>query len=77
MWIGMIAKVHDALTEALECIKENGLIRRYALVWSGRGAPPRIIVWKAADTSDEALRSHLVHSLAGLATESQFTIEKD
>jgi hypothetical protein len=73
----MTTKIHDALTEALECIKASGLIRRYALVWSGRGADPRIIVWKAADSSDEALRNHLVHSLAGLATESQFTIEKN
>jgi hypothetical protein len=73
----MVANVHDALTEALECIKASGLIRRYALVWSGRSAAPRIIVWKAADTSDEGLRNHLVQSLAGLATESQFTIEKD
>jgi hypothetical protein len=73
----MIAKVHDALTEALDCIKASGLIRRYALVWSGRDAAPRIIVWKAADASDEAVRNHLVHSLAGLAAESQLAIEKD
>jgi len=73
----MATEVHDALTEALDCIKVNGLIRRYALVWSGRGAAPRIVVWKAGDTSDEALRNHLVHSLAGLAAESQFAIEKD
>ena len=73
----MVANVHGALTEALECIKASGLIHRYALVWSGRSAAPRIVLWKATGTSDEALRNHLVDSLAGLATESQFTIEKD
>jgi len=73
----MVAKVHDVLTEALECFKASGLIRRYALVWSGRSAAPRIIVWKAADTSDEWLRNHLAQSLAGLATESHVAIEKD
>jgi hypothetical protein len=47
--------------------------------WSGAAGvlAPRIVVWKAGDTSDEALRNHLVHSLVGLAAESQFTIEKD
>jgi hypothetical protein len=73
----MMAKVHDTLTEALDSIKASGLIRRYALVWSGRGAAPRIIVWQAADASDDVVRNHLVHSLAGLAVESQQTIEKD
>ena len=73
----MTAKVNDALSEALECIKASGIIRKYALVWTGRDAAPRIIVWKAADISDEELLDRLRHSLAGLATESQFTIEKD
>lgn len=53
----MTAKLREALTEALESIKAGGLIRRYSLVWTGRGSEaPRIVVWKAADASDEALR---------------------
>jgi hypothetical protein len=32
---------HDALTEALECIKAAGLTRRYSLVWQGRSEAPR------------------------------------
>ena len=73
----MTTKVHDALTEALDCVKASGLIRKYSLVWSGRSEVPRIIVWKAADSSDEALRHSLAESLAGLATESQVTIERE
>jgi hypothetical protein len=73
----MTAKLHDAMTEALECVKAGGLIRKYSLVWSGRSEAPRIIVWKATDASDEALRRLLANSLAGLADESQFSIEKD
>jgi hypothetical protein len=37
---------------------------------------PHIAVWKATDASDEALRHSLAESLAGLATESQVTIER-
>lgn len=74
----MTAKLHDALTEALESIKAGGLIRRYSLVWTGRGSEaPRIVVWKAADASDEALRRTIADSLAGLAAEAQVTIEKN
>lgn len=74
----MTAKLHEALTEALESIKAGGLIRRYSLVWTGRGSEaPRIVVWKAADASDEALRRTIADSLAGLAAEAQVTIEKD
>jgi hypothetical protein len=49
----MTVKLHDALTEALDSLKEAGLIRKYSLVWSGRSEAPRIIVWKALDASDE------------------------
>lgn len=73
----MSAKLHDALTEALDCVKAGGLIRKYSLRWYGRSAAPRIIVWKATDASDDALRRSLRDSVAGLANESQFTIEKD
>ena len=73
----MTAKVHDALTEALDCVKESGLIRKYSLVWSGRSEVPRIIVWKALDASDEELRRSLTHSLSGLAVEAQITVEKN
>ena len=73
----MTAKVHDALTEALDCVKASGLIRKYSLVWSGRSEVPRIIVWKATDASDEALRHSIAESLAGLAADSQVVIEKD
>ena len=73
----MTTKVHDALTEALDCVKASGLIRRYSLVWSGRSEVPHITIWKATDASDEALRHTLAESLAGLATESQVTIERD
>jgi hypothetical protein len=72
----MTAKLHDALTEALESVKAGGLILRYSLVWSGRGDAPRIVIWKAADVPDEALRRTIADSLAGLAAESQITIEK-
>jgi hypothetical protein len=71
------AKLHDALTEALECVKAAGLIRRYSLVWVARSEAPRILVWKATDAPDEALRRSIADSLAGLAAESQLTIEKD
>jgi hypothetical protein len=73
----MTVKLHDALTEALDCLKAAGLIRKYSLVWSGRSEVPRIIVWKGGDTSDEALRRSVAHSLAGLAVESQITVEKN
>jgi hypothetical protein len=73
----MTTKVNDALTEALDCVKASGLIRKYSLVWSGRSEVPRIIVWKATDASDEALRHSLAESLAGLATESQVTVERE
>jgi hypothetical protein len=73
----MTAKVHDALTEALDCVKERGLIRKYSLVWSGRSEVPRIIVWTGTDATDEELRRSLAKSLAGLAVDSQVTIEKD
>jgi hypothetical protein len=55
----MTTKLHDALTEALECVKAGGVIRKYSLVWSGRSEAPRIIVWKATNTSDDALRRSL------------------
>jgi hypothetical protein len=73
----MLTKLHDALTEALECAKVAGLIRKYSLVWSGHSQAPRIVVWKATDDSDEALRRSISEALAGLAAESQLTIEKD
>jgi hypothetical protein len=73
----MIAKLHEALTEALECVKTAGLIRRYSLTWSGRSEAPHIVVWKATDTSDEALRRSISESLVGLAAESQITVEHD
>jgi hypothetical protein len=73
----MTAKIHDALTEALDCVKESGLIRKYSLVWSGRSEVPRIVVWKGTDATDEELRRSLAESLAGLAAESQVTIEKN
>ena len=73
----MTTKVHDALTEALDCVKASGLIRKYSLVWGGRSEVPHITVWKATDASDEALRHSLAESLAGLATESQVTIERE
>jgi hypothetical protein len=67
----------NALTEALECVKSAGLIRRYSLVWDAGSDAPRIHVWKATDAPDEALRRSIAGSLAGLAAESQLTIEKD
>jgi hypothetical protein len=73
----MTAELHDALTEALEYIKAGGLIRKYSLVWSSRSKAPRIIIWKATDASDQSLRRSIADSLAGLAAESQITIEKD
>ena len=73
----MTVKLHDALTEGLESLKAAGLIRKYSLVWSVRSEAPRIIVWKAVDASDEALRRSVAHSLAGLAVELQITVEKD
>jgi hypothetical protein len=73
----MTAKVHDALTEALDCVKESGLVRKYSLVWSGRSEVPRIVVWKGTDATDEELRRSLPESLAGHAADSQVTIEKD
>ena len=73
----MATKVSEALADALENVKAGGLIRKYSLVWTGRSEAPRIIVWKAADLSDDELRRKLVESLAGLAAESQLAIEKD
>jgi hypothetical protein len=74
----MVTELHDALTEALECVKAAGLIRRYSLVWSGgHSRAPRIVVWKATDDPDEALRRAIAKALAGLAADSQLTIEKD
>lgn len=73
----MTAQLHDLLTEALESIKSGGLIHKYSLVWAGRSEAPRIIVCKSADISDDVLRRTIVSSLAGLAADSQITIEKD
>jgi hypothetical protein len=73
----MDSNLHDALTEALECVKTAGLIRRYSLTWSGRSEASHIVVWKATDTSDQALRRAISESLAGLAAESQITINHD
>ena len=70
-------KLHDALSEALETIQAGGLIRKYGLVWSRRSEAPQIIVWKATDTPDDALRRTIANSLAGLAAESQIIVEKD
>jgi hypothetical protein len=58
-------------------ISRLAVIREYSLVWSRRSEVPRIIVWKAIDASDQSLRRSIAHSLAGLAAESQITIEKD
>ena len=73
----MTAKLHDPLTEALESIKAGGLIRKYSMVWADRSEAPRIALWKGADISDDELRRIVVHSLAGLAVDSQLSIEKD
>jgi hypothetical protein len=73
----MTARVQNALTEALDCIKSGGLIRKYSLVWNGGSEVPRIIVWKATDSAEEALRRSVADSLAGLAAESQVIIGKD
>lgn len=72
----MTAKFHDPLTEALESIKAGGLIRKYSLVWASRSESPTIALWKGTDISDEELRRIVADSLAGLAAESQLTIEK-
>ncbi|WP_024507560.1 hypothetical protein [Bradyrhizobium sp. ARR65] len=73
----MAMDLHHAVTDALETIKAGGLIRKYSLTYLGRSEAPRITIWKAADVSDDELRRKLVESLAGLAAESQLTIEKD
>jgi hypothetical protein len=73
----MTAKVQNTLIEALDCIKSAGLIRKYSLVWNCGSEAPRIVVWRATDSSEEALRHSVAHSLAGLAAESQVTIVKD
>lgn len=70
-------KLHDPLTEALECIKAGGLIRKYSLIWRDRSDAPRIVVWKASDRSDEELRRSIADGLAGLAAESQVAVAKD
>lgn len=72
----MVTELHDALTEALECTKAAGLIRKYSLIWSGHSTAPRIVVRKATDDTEEALRRSLSEALTGLAAESQITIEK-
>jgi hypothetical protein len=51
----------------------SGILRRKV----ARSEAPRIHVWKATDAPDEALRRSIADSLAGLAAESQLTIEKD
>jgi hypothetical protein len=58
-------------------VKESGLIRKYSLVRSGRSEVPRIIVSTGTGATDEELRRSLAKSLAGLAVDSQVTIEKD
>jgi hypothetical protein len=73
----MTVKVQNALTDALDCIKSAGLIRKYSLIWNGGSQVPRIIVWKATDCSEEALRRSIADSLAGLAAETQIAIGKD
>jgi hypothetical protein len=73
----MTAKLQSALIEALDCIKSAGLIRKYTLIWNGGSEAPRIIVWKATDSSEEALRRSVADSPAGLAAESQVTVGKD
>lgn len=73
----MTNTVNDALTEALDSLKTGGGVRKYSLVWSGRSEAPRIVIWKAADTSDEELRHSVAESLAGLAAESQISVEHD
>ncbi|WP_316189329.1 MULTISPECIES: hypothetical protein [unclassified Bradyrhizobium] len=73
----MTNTVNDALTEALDSLKTGGVVRKYSLVWSGRSEAPRIVIWKAADTSDEEFRHSVAESLAGLAAESQISVEHD
>ncbi|WP_315767789.1 MULTISPECIES: hypothetical protein [unclassified Bradyrhizobium] len=73
----MTNTVNDALTEALDSLKTGGVVRKYSLVWSGRSEAPRIVIWKVADTSDEELRHSVAESLAGLAAESQISVEHD
>jgi hypothetical protein len=65
------------LTDALDCLKSAGLIRKYNLVWNCGSEAPRITVWKATDTSEDELRRCVADSLVGLAAESQVTIGKD
>ena len=73
----MTKNLNEPLTEALECVKAAGIVRKYSLVWSSRSEAPRIIVWRATDASDEELRWSIAQSFAGLAAEAQITIEKD
>ena len=68
---------HSALTVGLDCMKAAGLITRYNLVWESGSEAPKILLWTTTDTPNEALRRSIADGLAGLAGESQLSIERD
>jgi hypothetical protein len=71
----MASKPHGALIEGLECMKRGGLITKYRIVWDRGSEVPKIIVGRACDTPDEALRRSIADGLAGLVGASQLVIE--
>jgi hypothetical protein len=69
------AKPHSALVEGLECMKTGGLITKYNIVWDQGSEAPKIIIGRACDTPDAALRRSIADRLVGLVAESQLIVE--
>jgi hypothetical protein len=72
----MTDRLGSALAEGLDCMKAAGLITKYSIIWEGRSEAPKVIIWRACDTSDAALRRSIADGLAGLVGESQLTVER-
>ena len=70
---------HDEIAGTLDRVKDQGLISEYLVSWRGRGGDlePKLVVWSAAGTTPDRVRSSLVRSLVGLVPSTRILIVAD
>jgi hypothetical protein len=51
-----------------------GFIIRYDLTWEEPDGEPKVAIWHACNTPDDALRQSITDGLTGLVTQAQLSV---
>jgi hypothetical protein len=65
---------HSGIVDGLEAMKAAGFIIRYDLTWEEPDGEPKVAIWRACNTPDDALRKSITDGLTGLVTQAQLSI---